>query len=155
MAKPAVDITLLGDKRLERMFREIPDKAQRTVVRSALRRVAKKVHAETMSRVPVKTGKLKAALAAENKPRLKTFPKAVVYYLNLPRRDLLGIAPDYPWYYPTHVEYGFVRQDGVTVPPHSYIRAAVDENLDVYHGMMRHDINKGIERTLRRLAKAK
>ena len=155
MAKPAIDITLLGSKELERALAKLPDLAQRTVVRAANRKVAKRVHAETMSRVPVKTGKLKAALAAENKPRLKTFPKAVVYYLDLPKRELLGIAPDYPWFYPFHVEYGYVSQYGVTVPPQSYIRAAVDENIDMLHGMMRHDINKGIERTLRRLAKKK
>ncbi len=155
MAKPAVDISVLGAKELERALSKLPDKVQRSVVRSANRKVAKKVHSETMQRVPVKTGKLKAALAAENKPRLKTLPTAVVYYLDLPRRELLGISPKDPFYYPTHVEFGFVSSSGKVVPPHSYIRAAVDENIDVYHGMMRHDINKGIIRNLKRMAKKK
>ncbi len=153
MAKPAVDITILGSKELERMLSLIPDKMQRSVVASANRKVAKKVHAYTMERVPVKTGKLKAALAAKNKPRKKTFPTAVIYYLDLPDRAPLGIAPDYEWYYPASLEYGFTNKYGINVPPHPFIRPAVDENIDILHGMMRHDINKGIEKQMRKLAK--
>lgn len=157
MAKPAVDISVLGAKELERALSKLPDKVQRTVVRSANRKVAKKVHSEVVRRAPVDTGTLKAAFQATNKPRLKTYPTAVVYYLDFPTRAQLGIPADTKakkqGFYPLHLEYGFISRFGRTVPPHPYIRPAVDENIDVYHGMMRHDINKGIIRNMRRLAK--
>lgn len=153
MAKPAVDISVLGAKALERALSKLPDKVQRSVVASANRKVAKKIHAETVRRVPVDTGKLKAALAAQNKPRKVTRPTIVMYFLDLPVRSLLDIDPSSPWYYPAHVEYGYTATGGRQVPPRSYLRAAVDEKIDVWHGMMRHDINKGIEKQMRRLAK--
>ena len=37
----------------------------------------------------------------------------------------LGIAPD-EGYYPAHVELGFTRKDGSTVPAQSYMRAGFD-----------------------------
>lgn len=153
MAKPAVDISILGAKELERALSLLPDKVQRSVVSSANLKVAKKIHPETVRRVPVDTGKLKAALQAQNKPRKKTQATAVIYMLDLPTRAALGIDPADPWYYPAIVEYGYTAKGGRQVPPHSYIRAAVDEMIDVWHGMMRHDINKGIEKQMRKLAK--
>jgi len=152
MAQPVVDISLLGSKRLERMLKQIPDKMQRSVVASATRKVAKKIHAETISRVPVDTGALKAAMQAQNKPRKVTTKTSVIYYLDLPGRELLDIDPGSKWYYPAIVEYGYTS-GSVTVAPRSYIRSAVDEKIDVWHGSMRHDISKGIERQMRKLAK--
>ena len=157
MAKPAVDISVLGAKELERALSKLPDLTQRKVVRMTNRKVAIRVHKEVMRRVPVDTGNLRDALAAENKPRLKKYPTAVVYYLDFPSRVALGIPKDTrankQGYYPLHLEYGFINSRGVTVPPHPYIRPAVDDNIDVYYGIMRHDINKGIEREMRKLAK--
>lgn len=153
MVAPAIDISLLGAKELENALKKLPDIVQKRIVRSSLLKVAKRVHKETLARVPVDTGRLKAGLAAENKPVLQKRQNAVVYYLNPPTRAFLGIAPDYEWYYPWSLEFGYTRKDGFHVPPHPYIRPAVDENMDIYHGMMRRDINKGIVRNMKRLAK--
>ena len=137
------------------MLEKLPDAAAKKAVAPALKKVAKRVHAFTMARVPVDTGNLKAAMAKQNKPRRQRSRKAIIFNLDLPERHLLGIAPDSPYYPPAYVEYGYSHTSGVHVPARPFIRPATDENIDLLHGMMRHDIRKGIEREAAKLGKRK
>lgn len=157
MARPAVDISMIGDKELERMLTKLPDVVQRRVATSAIMKAAKTAHglmiqAVSGNPVGVDTGRLLMAIAAE-KPVKQRRPTAVVYYISLPERIRLGIPPKGRWYYPTHVEYGYTRKDGTTVPPKSFLRKPIDTHRSALIKQMGDDIRKGVIRNMKRLAK--
>jgi hypothetical protein len=150
---------MIGDKELQRMLQRLPDRAQVKAVKPALRLAAKRIHPEIVKRVPVDTGRLKAAVEAEARPILLKRSKRstmIGYLLGLPRREVIGIPLGEEGtknYYPAFVEYGYTTKDGRTAAPRSYIRAAVDENIEHLHSTLARDINKGIIKQMRRLAK--
>ena len=157
MARPAVDISMIGDKKLELMLKKIPDIAQRRVVTSAVSKTAKAVHSLTIQAVSgnpvgVQTGKRLTAMIA-SKPKKQRRTTAVVYYIDIPDRASAGVAKDAKWFPPIHVEYGYVGEHGNTVPPHSYLRKPVDEHESALLADMGKDIRKGIIRNMKRLAK--
>lgn len=152
----AVDISLLGDKALERKLRRLEVKAQRTIVRQALREAAKIVAAAARDLVPVKTGALKRSIIvrALGTARLKAGSRRSRSELGSEvrtgTRAKLGIPPDYPWYYPASVEYGFTTSRGQVVPAHPYMRPALDNNLARIVASIRRDIAAGIIREAKR-----
>lgn len=148
----AVDIKMLGDKGLERMLRDLPDKVQKKVLRTTLRAVAKTARDEAVRRVPRKTGNLAAALKRSRirvgKGRGKGSRDRVSFVYDLPTRDLLDIPADSKWYYPAHLEYGHG-----TVAARPYLRPAVDENLERFYKFMRSSMRIGIRAQALKLAK--
>lgn len=140
-----VDISVLGDKELEKRLRRLEGKTQRKVVRQALRKSAKRIktHVDTNLsglKVNVLTGALREAF--RNTPIKGATRRGVIRVgIPFPERELLGIAPSDPHYYPTAVEYGHGN-----VPPHPYLRPAVDEHKALEFTVIGRDIGKGIER---------
>jgi len=147
--QPIIDISLLGDKELERKLAGLADKLQRKVVRTALHKtlnkIVKKEIVRRLSGHPVqsKTGRLRAAMkrgrvrsSAGRKAR-RTIARAIP----LPPREELGIDPDDKFYYPAAVEYGHGN-----VPPKSFLRAAVDDNEERIKKHLARLIGEGIER---------
>jgi len=57
-----VDITLIGEKELQRKFKGLPGKLQRKIVRAAMKKAIEPVLQDAQSKAPVLTGKLKASL---------------------------------------------------------------------------------------------
>jgi len=113
-----IDLSLLGDKRLERQLKRLPVIAQRKVVRRAMREAARPVQAEAERLAPRgETGRMAATIkikAAKGKAGL-----GVVVQTGT--REELGIAADDPYYYPFAVEYGHGD-----VPAHPFMRPAMD-----------------------------
>lgn len=141
MAKPAFDISMIGDKALERKLSRLAATVQKKVVRKAMRDSLKRLKTKIVARAPVRTGALKAALAATKiKPGARSRSRITMTF-PLPERALLGIPADAEFYYPAIVEYG---RKGV--PPKSYIRSTVNENEAAELQTMGTDIGKGIER---------
>jgi hypothetical protein len=160
MAKPFVDISILGLESVSRALDRLPDKVQRRVVRPAIRKATKKNQTEivqSLSGIPVKpdTGRYLTAMADPRAMRMiKSRTGLIGYVILMPTRDQLGIPQDTAdrkyGYYPFVLEYGSAR-----LPARAPIRSTVNrrENADkVDMGM---DIIKGIERQWRRLAKAR
>jgi len=157
-----VDIRMIGDKALEKMLRSLPDAAEKKAVRPALRKSAKRLKAHVihnLSGAVVKpdTGAWLAATIASKVHTLRRSRGRIGAGFDMPRRIELGIDPKDPGYYPVHVEYGYIRKDGVHVPGKYPIRGAVNshaaEELKTIGGDIGKDIVKEAKKLgLRRIA---
>ena len=115
-----VDISVLGNKQLQKQLKLLAGNMQKKIVRQALRAAAKPVLAAAKAKCPVKSGRLEKSLklrAMKRKRgqfgvRIKTGTKAE-----------LGIPADDKFYYPAHVELGHG-----SVPAVPYMRSALEEN---------------------------
>ena len=145
----AFDISVLGQRELERRLRSLDYKMQGKAVRPALRNSAKRakeriVHNLNNDRVQRQTGTLINAFAAQ-KPVSANRRGQVRVGVPLPDRSSLGKKAE-PGYYPTAVEYGHVSNLGGRVPAYPYIRPAIDEHRDAEFAAIAKDIRAGIDR---------
>lgn len=153
MAQPVVDISMVGDKEVERMFAQLPDASQKKVVRPAFRKSAKRTKARIVTNLsghPVtpQSGKLLAAMKRVKIRAMKRSRARVGVVVPLPTREEVGISPEDKHYYPAAVEYGHSR-----APAKRFIRNAVNDHEADELRMIGTDIGKGIEREARRLAR--
>jgi len=127
MAQPLFDISMLGDKELEKKLGRLEDKVQTKIMRGAMRKTMTVIKKRVVAAVPVATGKLKAAMKAQKIKSSKRSRKNKNIRISLPfpTRAELGIPADAKHYYPAAVEYGHG-----SVPPHSYIRKPTDSYWD-------------------------
>lgn len=141
----AVDISVLGLPELERKMKRLEPKVQKNVVRQALRKSAKRTQTRVVAnlsglKVNVLTGALREAFASapiRGRTRRGVMRVGIVF----PEREALGILPSDPYYYPTAVEYGHGN-----VPPHPFLRPAIDEHEATETRLIGRDIGDGIER---------
>jgi HK97 gp10 family phage protein len=144
-----VDISILGDKDLERKLSRIADKGQRKVVRAAMRKAATRARKRIVQNIQreglIDTGRMmqafkktKIASASNNRNMIRIGPR-------LPTRSELGIDADAKGYYPTALEFGYALR-----PATPFIRPAIDDHKDDEIKAIGSDIGKGIEREVRR-----
>lgn len=158
MPVSAVDISLLGDKELERMLKRLQPKVQKKVVRKATREGAKTVANEAKRLAPVQgstmmrdktTGKFAGRSKGKGqvgKPgnlkrniKVRAIPgrDSIGHYARTATRDEMGISGSSKWYYPAHVEFGHTSR-GTTVPAIPFMRPAADTKSDaVLHRIQR------------------
>jgi hypothetical protein len=158
MAKPFIDIKMLGDKELSRALDKLPDKAQRRVIRPAMRKATKNNQAEivqSLSGMPVKprTGRYLIAMANPKAVKLiKARTGLVGYVILMPSREMLGIPSDTPTrkygYYPFILEYGSDKQ-----PAFAPIRSTVNRRQRKDIEQISRSITTGIPKQWARLAK--
>ncbi len=143
MPQGAIDISVFGDKALERKFARLGPKLEKKIMRPVLRKAAKRIRPAIAQAAPVDTGRLKAALATApiRSIRSRTQIRIVV---KMPERDALGIPDGAKGYYPYAIEYGCTKKSGRVVAARSYIRATVDARMDSEHTALRRDIQRGI-----------
>lgn len=148
----AVDISILGDKALERKLAALGSPArQKKAVRPALRKSAKRIKAAMVQNLSglvadPQTGALRAAMAKQKIIALRRSRGSIGVGIgqpefSMPGRADVGIDPKDPYYYPRHVEYGHPG-----VAPRPYIRSAVDRNRDSELAKIGADIGKGTEK---------
>ena len=113
----SIDLSLLGDKRLERQLKRLPVIAQRKVVRRAMRDAARPVLAEAQRLCPVDSGAMRASL----KIRAAGAKAGMGVVVQTGSREELGIPADQPFYYPFAVEYGHRN-----AAAHPFMRPAMD-----------------------------
>ena len=155
VAKPAVDITLLGDKSLERMLAALPRVSQKKAVRPALRACAKRLKADLLANISgpiieIRTGRYRSAMVAERVHALKRIRGLIGVAFDMPTRVALGISPEDKHYYPFALEYGDSRRG---LPPKAPIRRTVDEHKDVELRRIGTAVGKDIEKQARKLGK--
>lgn len=160
MARPIIDIRLIGDKKLIRALSKLPGASQKKVVRPGLRRTAKRLKGQVISNLsgdPVApaSGRWLAAAIAMPVRAMKRSRSHIGVGFAMPTREQLGIDPKDKWYRPFAVEYGTqVRAGGRgSVPELRPIRSAVDDHRQRELAMIGRDIGKGIEREWRKLSK--
>ena len=148
------DITMLGDKGLERMLKQLPDKSQDQAVRFGVRKAAVVAKREMLRRVPTDTGDLKRLLAAQ---KLKSINRRGVLSIGaaFPTRDELGIPANAEAFWPAALEYGhgFPGSTGKDVRPRPYLRPAIDENESRLIGIIAKAMRDKIPKIARKLAK--
>lgn len=132
MAKPLIDITVLGDKQLEKALAAMPAALQKKAVRPALREQAKRERGyiiENLSgkKVSPDTGAWLAGMKHAKIRALKRSRTMMGYRVSYPTREELGIGPTDKYFYPAAVEYGHTGNRG-TVQAFRVVRDAVDEH---------------------------
>jgi hypothetical protein len=153
-----IDIRMIGDKELEKLLRKLPDVAAKAAVRPALRKSAKRLKAHVihnLSGAVVKphTGAWLAATIAAKVGPLKRSRVRIGTGWDMPTRAELGIDPKDTGYYPTHVEFGYTRNNGVQVPGKSPIRSAVNDHAAAELKEIGDDIGKGIVKQAKKLGR--
>lgn len=146
---PKVDISMLGDKELQRKLNRLASPRAKAVVRAALRKGAKRAKQRVIANlsgapVQVRTGELRAAFA-NAKIRSERMRGAIRLGVTLPTRAELGIAAGDKFYYPYAVEYGHSG-----APAYPFIRPAVDDHEAEEVAAIGRDIGAGIEKEARR-----
>jgi len=141
----AVDISLFGDKELERKLKRLEGKAQKRIVKKAMRRSSKRI----MTRVAINasgrviredTGALSDAIA-DAKPKSVTRRGVMSIVFPFPTRAELNIPAGAKGYYPAALEYGTRKR-----PPRPFIRKAVNDNMDREIEAMRKEMHADIKR---------
>lgn len=150
MAKPAIDISLVGSDILIKQLASFEPKVQKRVVRQTLRKSAKHLKAHIVTNLsghPVSpdSGRYLAAMTAAKPKALPRSRTMIGVGIAMPYRAELGIDPGYKWYYPFAVEYGHDR-----APPKAPLRRAIDDHADEEHRFMGRDIGKGVDREARK-----
>lgn len=141
---PKVDISMFGDKELQRKLNRLGQRGATKVVRQALRKAAKRAKdrvVQNLSGAPVqvRTGTLRQAFQA-TKIAGKTSRGFIRLGVVVPDRAALGIT-DPNSFYPYSVEYGHGN-----VPAHPYIRPAIDDHKSSEFAEIGRDIGRGIEK---------
>ncbi len=157
MAKPIIDISLVGNKVLISALGKLGDRIQRKVVRQAMRKSAKRLNVaiiQNLSGIPVApdSGRWLVAQSAQKPVPGRRSRTGIVIGIPLPTKEMLGIPAKDKWYYPTAIEYGTTKSRGGRgpLPAFAPMRRAVNENTAKEHQRMGTEIGKGIEREARR-----
>lgn len=163
MAAPLVDISLLGDRELERKLARLVGPAQKRIVRAALRGSAKRTHKRLVRKVsgyPVRvvTGEYLKAVKAE-KPRAgKRSRSAIQMVIPAPREPEQAIqqmALEYGRNVETRArrlrEHRKLRESGAQAhwrpaPAFPHVRPVVDEKKRSELVLIGRDIGRGIVR---------
>ncbi len=116
---PAIDITMIGDKRLVKKFNRLPDKLQKKMLRPSMRKAMKPIKAMAQSLIPVGTGTLKSGGLKIR--ALKRSRSRFGMILTTPTAEALGIPKKAKGYYPIHVELGHGN-----VPMQSFMREGME-----------------------------
>lgn len=138
----AVNISVLGDRALERKLSRLKAATQKKIVRKALRAAAKPIRDDAKANAPVDEGDLRKNIKVRAMRRSRVRLGVIV---RTGTRDEMGIPADSNWYYPAIVEYGYDD-----VPANPYLRNALDKNRQQALRTMGAEISSGIDREARR-----
>lgn len=143
MASAVIDISMFGDKELERALAKLPTAAsQKKTVRPALRDSVKHLRPKIAAASPFLTGHMRETLA---KAKIRAVGKrGILKYGTLQpedKDDAIAVRAN---------EYGSVKRG---IPPRPFIRPTVDANRQSEFGLIGRQIGKGIEREWARLVK--
>lgn len=146
----AVDISVLGDKQLERKLARLLAKTQKKIVRQAIRKEAKEAKKRVVGNIEKQDlVKTRVMLNAYRSAKIRTAsnkPRSVIRIgVENPKRDDLGISADDKYYYPYAVEFG---HSGAKAYP--FIRPAIDEHQAKSKRRVAAEIAAGIHRESRR-----
>ena len=147
MPRGVIDISVIGDKELVKMFERVEAKVGRKFAATAMRNSAKRLRPKIAANTPVDTGKLKAGMARAKVRSASKKRDQIRIGLAMPTRAELGIPADAEGYYPYVLEYG--TSDG-RIPPRRFIRGTVDANKDVEWAAIGKEIGAAIEKEARK-----
>lgn len=115
-----VDISMIGDKDLERKLQRLDIQLQRSIVRTSMRQAMRQVRDEARNLVDVNTGRLRKSIKQKQRTRRGVTRSQIV----TGTRGELGIPASARGYYPAALEYGYKRA-GRHIAPRSFMRRAL------------------------------
>lgn len=157
MARKMIDISIVGDKQLQRALNALKTTAARKIVSPACRASAKRMKPVLAAAAPRDTGNLAAAMAQAKVRSASNRRNMIRIGVLMPTREELGIPQDAGGkrygYYPMILEYG---DAGRGRAPMRWIRNATDSATALEHKRLRLAIINGIttefkKRTRRRV----
>jgi len=138
-----LDVTMLGDRELTRLFERLPEKAQRKIYSKSIRKTLRLINKAVHAAVPVDTGNLKALMKRARITVRKKTRTIVSLGLKLPERSDLGLddGKKDKMFWPAALEYG---HNGVA--PRPFIKTASDESWkSVAKNKLINELKNGIE----------
>jgi hypothetical protein len=141
------DIRVLGDKALSKALRQLPDKVERRVLRTAMRSAFKTTLERARSLVPVQSGALKRSLKLRARRGGRRRIAFAVFSggrgeLGLPERTKAGRTRGY---YPAAIEFGWSAGDR-PVPERPWLRSALRESEAQVLEKLRRELWSGIQK---------
>ena len=152
MASPIIDISILGDKELERkLAKRTTAASQKRAVRPSLRNSAKRLKGHVVANlsgrvVKPRSGRWLAAAIATKIKAIKRRRGWMGMGWAMPTREALGIDPTNPYYYPFAVEYGHPAPGREHASAKAPIRQAVNSHAQEELVRIGKMIGKGIEK---------
>jgi len=143
VAARGVDISVFGDKRLERALRELPVRIQNKVARKALRAGAKVIGDEARARVAVSSERTRPGRHLRDTIKVRAMKRSRAKFgfnVQTGRRIELGIPPDEKSYYPFSLEYGTAK-----AAAQPYMRPALETKGPPALARIKQQIVSGIE----------
>lgn len=147
MAGAAFQIMVLGDRAIRRGLKELPTRLRNKVLRQSFRASLERMRAalvQNLSGEPVAplTGRYREAMRTIKQQPGKRRRGIVRRGLPFPTREVLGIAADNPYYYPTVLEYGSEKR---RIPALAPARRAVDDDYNAEARRIGIDVGKRVQ----------
>lgn len=138
MASPlGFDISILGDKDLDRKFAQATAKLQKKVLRPAMRKGARPILQDAKVGAPVRLGRMKKTLKIR---AMKRSRNRIGVMIQTGTRAQLGIDANDPYYYPMAVETGTRR-----MAARPFMRPALKKNKAKTMGILSREIRRGLQ----------
>lgn len=150
MPRGVIDITVLGDREIERALTRLPEREAPKIVRRAFRDSAKRLRPKIAAATPVDTGRLKRGMAAAKVRSAARKRGEIKVGVVMPTREELGIPPGATAYYPYVLEYGSAT---LGRPPLRFVRGTVDANRESEWRQIGRDIGRHMEAYWRKATK--
>jgi len=118
-ARKSFDISILGDRQLQKKLSSLRKIVQKPIVRDAMKDAMKPVEDMARRNAPVKTGRLQKSIKVVSYTAKRGIIGAAV---RSGTRRQLRIDPSDPYYYPAALEYGAPSRG---IPARSFMRSAL------------------------------
>jgi HK97 gp10 family phage protein len=139
-----IDISILGDKKLQKKLNKLIDKDAKKIVVQSVRTGANIVKERAQSLAPQgKTGRLKSGLRL----RTSTRRNRLAVFIQTKKRSHFNIAANSKFFYPAIVEFGAPRSN---IPANSYLRRAMEERRERALTVIRRNIKVKLLRGFRK-----
>lgn len=135
--KGFMDISILGDKKLQRKLKRMDTQLQKKIVRKSMQDAMKPVKSAAKAYAPVDRGLLKRSIRTKSKSKRGTIRVSIT----TGTRDQLGIPATAKGYYPAAIEYGTRKQ-----PAKPYMRRALTNKKTTILDDVKDGIAEGIRK---------
>lgn len=138
-------MTFRGNKELNELFDELPNRVQNRVMRGAMSAAANPIVKAARAKAPKRSGLTRKAIGK----KVKTYRKNHVTVAIIgPRNDVRGRVKGKlhrPAKIAHLIERGKINRDGTVTPPRPFIRPAYEQNEAESLRVMRTKLGEGIE----------
>lgn len=140
---PFVDISVLGDKQLQKNLKKLAVDVQQKITRKALRKAGKETLFMAKLKAPVRTFNLVTNISLSSSLKKKTGNIGV--YVKTGTREKMGIPKSDKYYYPAYVELGTKK---MSAKP--YLRPAMEATRSSNTELIKKEIGNSINKLFKK-----